>query len=392
VTDCKADKLIYLDYAATTPVDEKVAVQMSRCLTRSGVFANPSSIHAPGRAAACLVENARGQVAALLNTPPDTVTFTSGATESDNLAIIGGARYRAHRGRHLVTMRTEHKAVLDAFAALEQEGFDVTWLEPAGDGILSIETLESALREDTQLVSIMHVNNETGVIQDIAALGSVCRNRDILFHVDAAQSAGKLPLDLAELPVDLLSLTAHKFYGPKGAGALFIANRPGCRVEPLFWGGGQEKRIRPGTVPVHQVVGLGAAAELAAQGMADNWNKVQDMRRRFLAGIADLDGLLVNGAEGYPGILNISAPGVEGESLMLALDPVCVASGSACNAKNAEPSYVLKALGRSDLEAQAAIRFSFGRYTTAAEVDEAAARYCQAVSALRSLAAGVGEA
>lgn len=389
MTEPKADPFIYLDYAATTPVDESVAEQISRCLTRDGVFANPSSIHAPGRKAAGIVENAREQVATLLNTSLNSVIFTSGATESDNLAIIGGARYRAHRGRHLVTMRTEHKAVLDAFAALEKEGFEVSYLEPATDGRLATETLESALREDTQLVSIMHVNNETGVIQDISALGSLCRNRDILFHVDAAQSAGKLPLDLAELPVDLLSLTAHKFYGPKGVGALYIADRPGCHVEPLLWGGGQEKRIRPGTIPVHQVAGLGAAAELAVRGLAKNWNHVRDMRRRFLAGIASIDGLLVNGAEGYPGILNISAPGVEGESLMLALSPVCVASGSACNAKNAEPSYVLRALGRTDLEAQAAIRFSFGRYTTTEEVDEAAARYCEAVSGLRSLAAGL---
>ena len=391
MTERKADDFIYLDYAATTPVDETVAAQMSRCLTRQGVFANPSSIHGPGREAAGLVEKAREQVAALLNSRPDNVIFTSGATESDNLAIIGGARYRAHRGRHVVTMRTEHKAVLDAFAALEKEGFDVSYLEPARDGRLATEKLESALRDDTQLVSIMHVNNETGVIQDIAALGSLCRNRDILFHVDAAQSAGKLPLDMADLPVDLLSLTAHKFYGPKGAGALYISDRPGCRVEPLFWGGGQEKRIRPGTIPVHQGVGLGAAAELAEQSLADNWNHVRDMRRRFMAAIAGVEGLILNGAEGYPGILNISAPGVEGESLMLALGPVCVASGSACNAKNAEPSYVLRALGRTDLEAQAAIRFSFGRYTTAADVDEAAARYCQAVSALRLLAAGLDQ-
>ena len=390
MTEPAVTDFIYLDYAATTPVDDAVVARMRDCLALDGTFANPSSIHAPGRAAAAKAEFARAQVGELLNTDPENIIFTSGATESDNLAIIGGARYRAHRGRHIVTMRTEHKAVLDAFSALEREGFDVTWLDPASDGTLATETLEAALRDDTQLVSIMHVNNETGVIQDIAALGALCRNRDILFHVDAAQSVGKLPLDLARLPVDLLSLTAHKFYGPKGIGALYIADRPGCHVEPLLWGGGQEKRIRPGTIPVHQVVGLGEAAAIAGQRIADNWNHVSELRQQFLAGIEGLDELLINGAKGYPGILNISAPGVEGESLMLALAPVCVASGSACNAKTAEPSYVLRALGRSDLEAQAAIRFSFGRYTTARDLAVAAERYCSAVTALRALAAGLG--
>ncbi len=387
-----ANRFIYLDYAATTPVDLQVAEFMAGFLTREGVFANPSSIHAPGQQAARAVEIAREQLAGLLNVRPADLIWTSGATESDNLAIIGGAHYRGRRGKHLVTMKTEHKAVLDAFAALQREGFEVSYVAPNESGLVSMDVLRAALREDTQLVSIMYVNNETGVVQDIEAIGNICRERDILFHVDAAQAVGKVALDLQALPVDLLSLTAHKFYGPKGIGALYVANRPGCQVEPILFGGGQERRLRPGTLPVHQIVGLGLAAELAASSLQDNWLHMSKLRHRLLAGISQLPGLLVNGDESersYPGILNISALGVEGESLMLALAPVCVASGSACNAKNAEPSYVLRALGRDDATAQSAIRFSFGRYTTLAEVDFAAARYCEAIVSLRSIAKGL---
>lgn len=384
---------VYLDYAATTPVDPRVAELMAQYLTWDGLFANPSSIHAPGQQAARAVETAREQLARLLNARPKDLVWTSGATESDNLAILGGAHYRASRGKHLVTMKTEHKAVLDAFAELQRHGFKVSYVAPDENGLVSAETLRQALREDTQLVSIMHVNNETGVIQDIAALGQVCRERDVLFHVDAAQSAGKVALDLQAMPIDLLSLTAHKFYGPKGIGALYIADRPGCQVEPILFGGGQERRLRPGTLPVQQIVGLGLAAEIAAESLQQNWQHMGHLRQRLLAAINHLPDLLINGdqsGKSYPGILNISALGVEGESLMLSLAPVCVASGSACNAKNAEPSYVLRALGRDDLAAQAAIRFSFGRYTTEADIDLAAGRYCAAVEQLRAIAQGLG--
>jgi cysteine desulfurase len=258
----KAD-IVYLDYAATTPVDPDVAEVMSGHMTADGIFGNPASLHSAGRRAAVAVEVARDQLASLLNTDPRELIWTSGATESDNAAIIGAARFRADRGKHLITMPTEHKAATAAFAALEREGFDVSYLMPDHEGLLPFAELEAAIRQDTQLVSVMHVNNETGVIQDIERVGELCRQNDILFHVDAAQSVGKLPLDLSVLPVDLLSLTAHKFYGPKGIGALFVADRPACQIEPLFHGGGQEQRLRPGTLAVHQIVGLGTAAALA---------------------------------------------------------------------------------------------------------------------------------
>ncbi|MEJ2274086.1 MAG: aminotransferase class V-fold PLP-dependent enzyme [Woeseiaceae bacterium] len=286
-------------------------------------------------------------------------------------------------------MRTEHKAVTDAFARLAAEGFDVTWLNPDPNGKLDPNVFAAALRDDTQLASIMFVNNETGVMQDIDALGGLCRERDILFHVDAAQAAGKVRIDLEELPIDLLSLTAHKFYGPKGIGALYIADRPGCHVEPLLFGGGQQRRIRPGTMPTELIAGLGKAAEIATERMDEDLRHLGAMRDRMWTGIADLGGLLRNGeADGFPGILNVSAAGVEGESLLLALEPLLVATGSACNSTSQEPSYVLRALGRSDAEAQSAIRFSFGRPTTGQEVRFAVERYRAAVARLRELAPG----
>jgi cysteine desulfurase len=379
---------VYLDYAATTPADPRVIEAMLACSGVGGTFANPASTHVAGRAAAQVVAHARAAIARLLNTDPETLVFTSGATEADNLAIRGAAHARAGRGRHLITMPTEHKAVSDTFRALAKEGFDVTWLRPSADGLLDIETLRGAFREDTQLVSVMHVNNETGVVQDIRAIGSLCRERDVLFHTDAAQSAGKLPLDLADLPVDLLSMTAHKFYGPQGVGALYIADRPACAVFPIMFGGGQEKRLRPGTVPVHLVSGMGAAAEIAAAEQRDELAKAVTLRDRLQGGLAGIPGLLQNGGADvtFPGILNVSAAGVEGESLLLALEPLCVASGSACNSVSGEPSHVLRALGRSDLEAQSAIRFSVGRFTTEGDIDIAVARYRDAVHRLRSLA------
>lgn len=383
-----AKNSVYLDHAATTPPDPEVVRAMQDALAPDGPFGNPSSIHAAGRRARELTENARAEIARMLNADPGCIVFTSGATESDNLAIVGAARQRAHRGRHLITMRTEHKAVVDTFSALERDGWSVSWLSPEPSGLLRQEVLEAAMRPDTQLVSVMHVNNETGVIQDIEAIGRLCRSREVLFHTDAAQSAGKLPLDLAKLPVDLLSLTAHKFNGPQGIGALYLADRPGCHVAPLLHGGGQERRLRPGTLPVHQVVGFGQAALLSRERMRDDLARYAKLNDRLWRGISALPGLQRNGDReaAFPGILNVSADGVEGESLLLALAPLCVASGAACNSQTREPSYVLRALGCDDHLAQSAIRFSFGRRTTEADVDFAVDRYRHAVERLRAIA------
>lgn len=385
------EPMIYLDYAASTPVDPRVAEAMAAYLTADGNYANPSSTHSEGRRAVAAIEHATSQLAGLLNTQPGRLVWTSGATESDNLAIIGAARHRENRGRHLISMRTEHKAVTDPLSRLAREGFDITWLEPGGDGVLDVAVLEKALRDDTQLVSIMHVNNETGVIQDIERIGELCRSKDIVFHVDAAQSVGKLPIDLEALPIDLMSMTAHKFYGPKGVGALYIADRPGVQVEPILFGGGQQRRLRPGTLPTHQIVGFGATAEIARHSMADDLEHLRGLRNRLWKGISVVPGITLNGSfeHGFPGILNISVEDVEGESLMLTLEPLCVATGSACNSKLQEPSYVLRALGRSDELAQGAIRFSLGRPTTEAEVDIAIQKYRDGVQCLRAIAPGV---
>ncbi|MDJ0918954.1 MAG: cysteine desulfurase family protein [Woeseiaceae bacterium] len=379
---------IYLDYAATTPIDPGVAQALSEALCDETAIANPSSVHRAGRLSAARVATAAEQVASLLGCEPGQLIWTSGATEADNLAIAGAARYRADRGRHLVTMPTEHKAVTDMFQALEKEGFDVTWLAPGPDGLLDIDLLEQALTEKTQLVSIMHVNNETGVVQDIEAIGELCRSRDVLYHVDAAQSAGKLPIDLRRMPIDLLSLTAHKFYGPKGIGALYVADRPGCHVEPLLFGGGQQRSLRPGTLPVPLIIALGKAAEIARERQASDLEHATRLRAALWDGIKGVEGLLLNGhpTAHYPGIVNVSVGDVDGESLLLDLEPLCVATGSACNSKNQEPSYVLRSMGRSDDEAEGAIRVSFGRMSTIEDVEQAASIYVDAVSRLRQLA------
>jgi cysteine desulfurase len=378
---------IYLDYAASTPVDERVWDRMREVSERT--CANPSSTHAAGRLAQEIIAHATAQLAELLNTGADRLLMTSGATESDNLAIAGGARYRADRGRHIVSMRTEHKAVTDVFDMLAKEGFDVTWVDPAPDGVLDPAEFEAVLRDDTQLASIMYVNNETGVIQDVQALGAICRERDILFHVDAAQAVGKMHIDLATLPVDLMSITAHKFYGPKGVGALYVADRAGCHVEPILYGGGQQRGIRPGTMSTELIAALGATAAIAAGRIDDDLAHLRRLREALWTGIAGIDGLTLNGdPQGFPGILNVSVADIEGESLLLALEPLLVATGSACNSKSQEPSYVLRALGRTDAQAQSAIRFSFGRQTTIDEVEFAAARYREAVARLRALAPG----
>ena len=377
---------VYLDYAATTPVDKRVLAHMQEIQTTT--FANPASSHAAGRQSMDVVTGAAQQLGGLLNVDPDSLLWTSGATESNNLAILGAARHRAHRGKHLVTMRTEHKSVVDVFKELEKQGYAVTWLSPGDDGRVSPEVLAGALRDDTQLVSIMHINNETGIVQDIESLGSVCREHDALFHVDAAQSVGKVHLDLQSLPVDLLSLTGHKFYGPKGIGALYVSSRPGIHIEPLMWGGGQQRRLRPGTLPVDLIAGLGVAAQISADDIDDEYSRLAALRKTLWEDIRTIDGVHVNGDlnNGYPGILNVGVDNVEGESLLLALEPVCVATGSACNSQSQEPSSVLRAMGRSDLQAQSAIRFSFGRQTALDDVKFAAQTYCSAVKRLRSIA------
>jgi len=384
------EDLLYLDYAASTPVDQHVAEAMTALMTASGNYANPSSTHFAGRQSVEYIAKAAGQLAALLNTDPDRLIWTSGATESDNLAILGAAHYRQKRGRHIISMRTEHKAVTYPFSALERQGFEVTWLDPEPNGLLDVEKFRAALRDDTQLVSIMHVNNETGAMQDINAIGALCHERDTLFHVDAAQSVGKVPVDLEALPVDLMSMTAHKVYGPKGIGALFIADRPGVHVEPLLFGGGQQRKLRPGTLPAQQIVGFGVTAEIAQSRMGDDLKHLTTLRDQMWSGIRDIAGISVNGAleSSFPGILNVSIEDIEGESLLLALEPLCVATGSACNSKSQEPSYVLRALGISDALAQSAIRFSFGRPTTASDVDVAIDLYRTAVARLREIAPG----
>lgn len=379
---------VYLDYAATTPVDPRVADVMQGCLLKGGAFANPASTHIMGRQSAQRIAIARRRLAELLQTSADNLIWTSGATESNNLAIQGVARARAHRGKHLVTMPTEHKAVVDTFKALEKEGFEVSWLKPNAHGMLAVDALSDVLRSDTQLVSVMHVNNETGLMQDINGIGSLCRERGVLFHTDAAQSTGKLDINLGEMPVDLMSLTAHKFYGPQGIGALFVAARPGIGIAPLTYGGGQEKRLRPGTLPVHLIAGLGMAAAIARDEMHENARHIEILKDQLWTGIASAGGIIRNGSaeNSYSGIVNVSADGVEGESLMLGMEPVCVASGSACNATSGEPSYVLRALGCDDRQAQSAIRFSIGADTTAADIDIAIERYRWTVNHLRTLA------
>ncbi len=384
---------IYLDYAATTPVDDAVAAAMAGYLGRDGVYANASSLmHEPGRRAAAAVDAARNALAGLLGAQPAELVFTSGATEADNLAILGAARYFADRGRHLVTTGIEHKAVLDAARRLEREGFEVTWLEPDGEGRIDPAAVAAALRDDTLLTSVMWVNNETGVVNDVEAIGRACRERGVLFHVDAAQAVGKLPVDLASLPVDFLALTAHKFYGPKGIGALYVADRPGVQVQPLLYGGGQERGLRPGTLPVHQIVGLGAAAARAQEELAAERGRLSALRQRLTAGLTAVADVLVNGAgaERIPGIVNVSVAGVDGESLFASLEPLAVASGSACNTTSGESSYVLRALGRDDRLAGASVRFSLGRYTTEGEVDRTVRIFGRAVDHLRRIAAPLG--
>ncbi len=379
---------IYMDYSATTPADPRVADKMCQYLTPDGIFGNPaSSSHSFGWAADEAVKKARSQVADLINADPREIVWTSGATESDNLAIKGAAHFNVRRGKHIVTMKTEHKAVLDTCRQLEREGFEVTYLDPKPDGLLDLDVFTAALRDDTTVVSIMHVNNEIGVIQDIEAIGKICREKKITFHVDAAQSAGKVPIDLENLKVDLMSFSAHKIYGPKGIGALYVRRKPRTRIEAQMHGGGHERGMRSGTLPTHQIVGMGEAFEIAKAEMATENERLLMMRNHLYDGFKDMEEVYVNGdlEKRIAGNLNISFNFVEGESLMMSLKDIAVSSGSACTSASLEPSYVLRALGRNDELAHSSLRFTLGRFTTMDEVDYAIKETRAAVEKLRAL-------
>lgn len=378
---------IYLDYAATTPVDPKVAEKMMACLTLDGNFANPASrSHLYGWKAEEAVESARRQVADLVGADPREIVWTSGATESDNLAIKGVAHALAERGRHIITSKIEHKAVLDSCQQLEREGFEVTYLQPGEEGVITPAQLQAALREDTILVSLMHVNNEIGTINDIAALGEIAHSRDVLFHVDAAQSTGKLAIDLKVLPVDLMSFSAHKTYGPKGIGALFVRRGLRLRLEAQIHGGGHERGMRSGTLPTHQIVGMGESFELAGSLMKAEFARIASLHDTLMVGLAELDGVSLNGSskERVPHNLNLAFAGVDGELLLLALKELALSSGSACTSAAVEPSYVLRGIGLSDELAHSSIRLSLGRFTSEDDVRRAAEVICQVVSRLRS--------
>jgi cysteine desulfurase len=377
-----------MDYSATTPVDERVAEKMCSYLTRQGKFGNPASrSHQFGWDADTAVTEARKNVAALINADPREIVWTSGATESDNLAIKGAAHFYKKQGKHIITLKTEHKAVLDTCRQLEREGYEVTYLAPEPSGLLDIGKLKAAMRDDTIVVSVMHVNNEIGVIQDIAAIGELCRERKIIFHVDAAQSAGKIPIDLHTLKVDLMSFSAHKIYGPKGIGALYVRRKPRVRIEAQMHGGGHERGMRSGTLPTHQIVGMGEAFRIAKQEMAAENERFRMLRDRLWNGLKDMEEVYLNGDLDHriPGNLNVSFNFVEGESLIMALKDMAVSSGSACTSASLEPSYVLRALGRNDELAHSSIRFSIGRYTTQEEIDYIIERVTEKVSKLREL-------
>jgi cysteine desulfurase len=363
---------IYLDYSATTPVDPRVAEKMCSYLTPEGQFGNPASrSHVFGWQADEAVQEARRNVAALVNADPKEIVWTSGATESNNLAIKGAAHFYKKKGKHLVTLKTEHKAVLDSCRQLEREGYEVTYLDPEPNGLLDLEKFTAALRDDTVLASIMHVNNEIGVIQDIEAIGEICRDKKVIFHVDAAQSAGKVPIDLSSLKVDLMSFSAHKIYGPKGIGALYVRRKPRVRLEAQMHGGGHERGLRSGTLATHQIVGMGEAFRLAREEMAADNERMLTLRNRLIDGLKDIEEVYINGDVDHrvAGNLNISFNYVEGESLIMALKDLAVSSGSACTSASLEPSYVLRALGRNDELAHSSIRFTIGRFTTQEEVD-----------------------
>ena len=380
-------KTIYFDYSATTPVDPRVAAKMIPYLTEE--FGNPASrSHPYGWTADQAVEDARAQVAALVGADPKEIVFTSGATESNNLAIKGAAHfYAATKGKHIITVRTEHKAVLDTVRELERQGFEATYLPVLENGLLDLDVLRAAIRPDTVLVSVMAVNNEIGVIQDIEAIGRICREKGVIFHVDAAQATGKMPIDLKTLPVDLMSFSAHKTYGPKGIGALYVRRKPRIRLEAQMHGGGHERGMRSGTLATHQIVGMGEAFRIAREEMATENERIRMLRDRLYEGLKDIEEVHLNGdmERRVPHNLNVSFNFVEGESLIMAIKDLAVSSGSACTSASLEPSYVLRALGRSDELAHSSIRFSIGRFTTEAEVDYAIKLLHEKIGKLREL-------
>ena len=378
----------YMDYSATTPVDHRVASKMAECLSIEGTFGNPASrSHYYGWQAEAAVDKARKQVADLVGADPKEIVWTSGATESNNLALKGIAHFYKKKGNHIITLKTEHKAILDACRQLEREGFEVTYMSPLPSGLLDIEEFKATIREDTILASIMHVNNEIGVIQDLQVIGDICRERKVFFHVDASQSVGKLPINLTELPVDLMSFSAHKIYGPKGMGALYVSRKPRVRLEAQMHGGGHERGMRSGTLATHQIVGMGEAFAIAQEMMADEEVRTRRLRDRLYAGFSDMEEVKVNGdmEQRIGNNLNISFNYVEGESLMMAINGIAVSSGSACTSASLEPSYVLRAIGLSDELSASSIRFSVGRFTTEEDVDAAITLVRQKVEKLREL-------
>lgn len=380
---------IYMDYSATTPADPRVAEKMCKYLSYDdGLYGNPASrSHAYGWDAEAAIDEARKHVADLVNANPKEIVWTSGATESDNLAIKGIAHFYAKKGKHIITSMTEHKAVLDTCRQLEREGFEVTYLQPEDTGLIDLKKLQAAMRDDTILVSIMHVNNEIGVIQDIKAIGEMCRERGIMFHVDAAQSAGKVDIDLNDLKVDMMSFSAHKIYGPKGIGALYVRRKPRARLEAQMHGGGHERGMRSGTLPTHQIVGMGEAFRIAKAEMAEENARILALRNRLWNGFADMEEVYLNGDmdQRIPHNLNVSFNFVEGESLIMAIRDLAVSSGSACTSASLEPSYVLRALGRNDELAHSSIRFSIGRFSTEEEIDFAIQLLHDKIGKLREL-------
>lgn len=379
---------IYLDYSATTPVDKRVAEKMMEYLTTEGHFGNPASrSHSFGWEAEAAVDEARKNVADLINADPREIVWTSGATESDNLAIKGAAHFYRKKGNHIITLKTEHKAVLDTCRQLEREGFEVTYLDPETNGLVDMDRLKAAITDKTILISIMHLNNEIGVVQDIEAIGELARENKIIFHVDAAQSPGKVTIDLEKMKVDLMSFSAHKIYGPKGIGALYVRRKPRVRLEAQMHGGGHERGLRSGTLPTHQIVGMGEAFRIAKEEMASDNERIRMLQQRMLDGLKDMEEVYINGdlEHRYQGNLNISFNYVEGESLIMALRDLAVSSGSACTSASLEPSYVLRALGRNDELAHSSIRFSIGRFTTVEDIDYTVKLVREAVGKLREL-------
>jgi cysteine desulfurase len=382
------NKPIYMDYSATTPVDKRVADEMIKHLTIDSDFGNPASrSHYYGWMAERAVQKAREQVASLINADSREIVWTSGATESDNLAIKGIANFYQEKGKHIITMKTEHKAVLDTCRFLEEKGFEVDYLDPNADGLLDLELLKNTLRPDTILVSVMHVNNEIGVVQDISAIGKICRENGVFFHVDAAQSAGKVEIDLATMPVDLMSFSAHKIYGPKGVGALYVRRKPRVRLEAQMHGGGHERGMRSGTLATHQIAGMGKAFEIAKAEMFTENERILELRKRLENGFTDMEEVYINGSldKRIAGNLNISFNFIEGESLMMAISDIAVSSGSACTSASLEPSYVLRAIGLNDELAHSSIRFTIGRFTTKEDVDKTIALVREKVAKLREL-------